>query len=42
MTLRATFGALLLVSISQAQAPVRVKRTVTDAEVMRVHNAAPY
>ncbi len=40
MIVRAIPAAVLLVSVLAAQTPVRVKRTVTDAEVMRVHNAA--
>ncbi|HEY3823560.1 MAG TPA: dipeptidase, partial [Bryobacteraceae bacterium] len=45
MIVRGIPAAVLLVSFLpvcpvQAQAPVRVKRSVTEAEVMRVHNAA--
>jgi len=40
MLVRGIPAAALLVSVLAAQTPARVKRTVTDAEVMRVHNAA--
>ncbi|HEX4134083.1 MAG TPA: hypothetical protein VHY84_05625 [Bryobacteraceae bacterium] len=45
MIVRGIAAAVLLVSFLpicpvQAQATVRVRRTVTEAEVMRVHNAA--